>query len=113
MKEGERKFSIPLYWLLQSVSLSSACAKWQQVNFSILCSMREFPLCAVCVKEEQEKPLLVSPTHPENAVKGEKPTGVEGWLHGGAILVTVCFKSRIECPCMNPSKCLGGWMKGL
>lgn len=103
MKEGERKFSIPLYWLLQSVSLST----------SILCSMREFPLCAACVKGEQAKPMLQSSTHPENAVKGERPTGVEGWLHGGAILVTMCFKSKFECPCMNPSKCLGGWIEDL
>ena len=49
----------------------------------------------------------------ENAVKGEIPTGVEGWLHGGAILVTVCFKSRFECPCINHSKVLGGWIADL
>lgn len=42
-------------------------------------------------------------------MKGEIPTGVEGWLHGGAILVTMCFKSRFECPCMNHSKVLEGW----
>ena len=36
----------------------------------------------------------------ENAMEGEIPTGAEGWLHGAAILVTMCFKSRFECPCM-------------
>ena len=46
--------------------------------------------------------------HPENAMEGEIPTGAEGWLHGGGILVTVCFKSRFEYPCMNNSKVLGG-----
>ena len=51
--------------------------------------------------------------HPENAVKGEIPTGDEGWLYGSTILVIMCFKSRFECPCINHSKVLGGWIEDL
>lgn len=46
----------------------------------------------------------------ENGVKGERPTK---WYCSGAILVTMCFKSRFECPCKNHSKVLGGWIVDL
>ena len=45
-----------------------------------------------------------------NAMKGERPTK---WYCSGAILVRMCFKSRFECPCMNHSKGLGGWIEDL
>ena len=39
-----------------------------------------------------------------NGVKGERPTK---WYCSWTILVTMCFKSRFECPCMNHFKILG------
>ena len=96
-KEGGRRFSIPLYCCIYHLLGSPQTVR----------SIGYDATAGIVLRYGQCSIQVASRSTNENAVKGEIPTGAEGWLHGGAILVTVCFKSRFECPCRNHLKLLG------